>query len=31
MDGWYASYSGAEFDGDLKEVAPKQKMITVWE
>jgi hypothetical protein len=31
MDGWYASYSGAEFDGDLKEVAPKQKVITVWE
>jgi|SRR5688500_4330419 len=31
MDGWYASYSGAEFDGDLKEVSPKQKVITVWE
>lgn len=31
MDGWYQSYNGGEFDGDLKEVRPKQKTITVWE
>lgn len=31
MDGSYASYYGAEFDGDLREVTPQQKTITVWE
>lgn len=31
MDGGYASYSGGEFDGDLREVWPQQKTITVWE
>jgi hypothetical protein len=31
MDGWYQSHAGGEFDGDLREVSPKAKVITVWE
>lgn len=31
MEGWYQSYAGGEFDGDLKEVTPKEKVVTVWE
>lgn len=30
VDGWYASYSGGEYD-TWYEVFPKQKQITVWE
>jgi len=30
MDGGYSSYSGAEFDGNLREVVPEEKVITVW-
>lgn len=29
--GWYQSYSGGELDGELEEVTPKAKVITVWE
>lgn len=28
--GSYQSYSGAEWDGDLEPVTPKEKVITVW-
>jgi hypothetical protein len=28
--GGYASYCGGEFDGDLTETFPEQKVITVW-
>lgn len=32
IDGWYASYNGAEFDeGYGKEVKPQEKVITVYE
>lgn len=31
MDGYYASYYGSEFDGDLKEVQARQKTVTVYE
>lgn len=31
MDGWYASYSGGELDGDPYEVRPQEKVITVYE
>lgn len=30
VDGWYASYSGGEYD-TWYEVFPKQKQVTVWE
>jgi hypothetical protein len=29
VDGWYASYSGGEYD-EWFEVKPEQKMVTVW-
>jgi hypothetical protein len=29
--GWYQSYDGAHWDGDLFEVAPVQRTVTVWE
>ena len=29
--GGYASYHGGELDGNLEEVSPKKKEITVWE
>lgn len=29
--GWYQSYSGGELDGELQEVAPVPKVVTVWE
>lgn len=29
--GWYQSYAGGELDGDLMDVTPVQKVITVWE
>lgn len=29
--GYYQSYSGGELDGNLYEVFPKQKTVTVWE
>lgn len=31
MDGYYASYCGSEFDGELKEVQARQKTVTVYE
>jgi len=30
-DGWYASYDGGYLDGPTSEVAPKEKVITVFE
>lgn len=30
-DGWYQSYSGGELDGELTEVNPVAKVVTVWE
>lgn len=30
-EGYYASYSGTEWDGDFTEVKPAQKTITVYE
>lgn len=30
-DGYYASYDGAEFDGDFRQVVPTPKTITVYE
>jgi hypothetical protein len=30
-DGWYQSYSGGELDGELTEVTPVPKVVTVWE
>lgn len=29
--GWYQSYDGGELDGDLTEVNPVAKVITVWQ
>lgn len=33
VDGWYQSYNGVDFNGweDVKEVKPKEKVITVYE
>lgn len=31
LPGYYTSYEGGEYDGDLYEVKPVQKTITVWE
>lgn len=28
--GWYASYSGAELDGDCEEVVPREVAVTEW-
>lgn len=28
--GWYQSYSGGEWDGDLVEVRPEEQVVTVW-
>lgn len=28
--GWYASYSGSDWDGDLEEVVARPKVITEW-
>lgn len=30
-NGWYASYSGGEYDGPTEEVKPVQKLVTVYE
>lgn len=31
LTGYYASHSGTEWDGEYKEVRPKEKTITVYE
>jgi hypothetical protein len=31
MDGWYQSFHGGEYDGELHEVTPKEKVVTVYE
>lgn len=30
-NGWYASYSGGDYDGPTVEVKPVEKVVTVWE
>jgi len=30
-DGWYASYSGGELDGDTYEVTPQERMVVFYE
>lgn len=30
-DGWYASYVGGSFDGDMIETSPKEKTVVVYE
>lgn len=31
MDGYYASYSGGTFDGEMTEVTPKERLVTFYE
>lgn len=31
VNGWYSSYDGHEFDGDLHEVRPVEKLVTFYE
>jgi hypothetical protein len=30
MDGWYMSYDGSHYDGDLFEVEPVETVVTIW-